>query len=88
MTFAEPIGAVPDWVRSVRDRPLIYMTLGTVVFERVDVFKAVVEGLGRLDADALVAVGPDGKVDALGPLLANVRAEFSFPRSSCCPTSM
>lgn len=85
VTFAEPKEALPGWVRSDRDRPLIYMTLGTVVFERIDVFKAVVEGLGRLDADVLVAVGPDGNVDALGVLPANVRAELFVPQDQLLP---
>lgn len=83
--FAEPIGKLPGWIEQDRDRPTIYMTLGTVVFERVDVFRAVIEGLARLDVEALVAVGPEGDVEALGPLPPNVRAELFVPQDKLLP---
>jgi UDP:flavonoid glycosyltransferase YjiC (YdhE family) len=83
--FAEPVGELPGWVEGNRDRPTVYMTLGTVVYERVDVFRAVAEGLGRLDIEALVAVGPDGDVGALGPLPPNVRAELFVPQDRLFP---
>lgn len=78
--FSEPIGELPSWVTEARDRPLVYVTLGTVVFERVDVIKAAVEGLAQLDVDVLVALGPDGDPDALGELPPRVRARLFVPQ--------
>lgn len=83
--FAEPIGQLPAWVTEPRDRPLVYVTLGTVVYERVDVIRAVVDGLAGLDVDGLVAVGPQGSIDALGPLPAGVHAVPFVPQDRLLP---
>ena len=70
--FAEPGATLPAWVgRS--DRPLVYLTLGTVVATD-EVLRPVIDGLGELDADVLLALGSaDGA--ALGPIPRNVRVE-------------
>ncbi len=76
VAFSEPIGDLPAWItREPRDRPLIYVTLGTVVFERVEVIKAAAHGLAELNAHVLITVGPDGDLELLGDLPANVHAE-------------
>ncbi|HEV2769189.1 MAG TPA: glycosyltransferase [Solirubrobacteraceae bacterium] len=75
VAFSEPIGDVPAWALEQRDRPVAYVTLGTVVFERVEVIRAVARGLAALDVDVLVTVGPDGDLELLGDLPANVHAE-------------
>jgi UDP:flavonoid glycosyltransferase YjiC (YdhE family) len=41
----------------------------------VDALRAAATGLGTLDVDVLVTVGPDGDPDALGPLPDSVRVE-------------
>lgn len=70
--FAEPGAAVPSWIGST-DRPLVYMTLGTVVATD-DVLQPAIEGVAMLDADVLVALGSaDGA--ALGALPSNVHIE-------------
>lgn len=56
-------------------RPLVYVTLGTVVFGAVDVLRACVDALGELEVDVLLTVGPEGDPAALGELPAHVRAE-------------
>ncbi|MET0458563.1 MAG: glycosyltransferase [Ilumatobacteraceae bacterium] len=72
MPFAEPGASVPAWVGRT-DRPLIYLTLGTVVATD-DVLTPVIHGLASLDADVLVALGSaDGT--SLGTLPPNVRIE-------------
>jgi len=75
VAFSEPIGEPPAWALEPRDRPLVYVTLGTVVFEKVHVIKAAAAGLAELNVDVLITVGPDGDVSLLGDLPANVRAE-------------
>jgi UDP:flavonoid glycosyltransferase YjiC (YdhE family) len=67
--------AVPGWVAEVRSRPLVYVTLGTYVSGSVGSLRATAAGVGKLDVDALVTVGPDGDPSALGPLPDSVRVE-------------
>ena len=70
--FAEPDAILPRWVRE-RDRPLVYLTLGTIV-STDQALRPVIEGLGRLDVDVLLALGSaDGS--ALGAVPRNVRVE-------------
>jgi UDP:flavonoid glycosyltransferase YjiC (YdhE family) len=78
--FAEPAAVLPAWVGrrsgpSSRppDRPLVYLTLGTVVATD-EVLRPAVEGLATLDADILLALGSaDGGV--FGDVPANVHVE-------------
>jgi UDP:flavonoid glycosyltransferase YjiC (YdhE family) len=70
--FAEPDASVPEWLAS-SDRPLVYLTLGTVVATD-DVLRPVVAGLARLDADVLLALGA-ARGTELGSLPANVHVE-------------
>jgi EryCIII-like glycosyltransferase len=83
--FAEPLGELPGWVEEDRDRPLVYVTLGTVVFERVDVIRAAVDGLSQLDVDVLVSLGPGGDLDALGSLPPRVHAQLFVPQDKLLP---
>ncbi|CAN5890943.1 glycosyltransferase [soil metagenome] len=83
--FAEPAGGLPGWVTEPRNRPLVYVTLGTVVFERVNVIRAVIDGMADLEVDVLVSVGPEGNVEALGPLRPGVHAERFVPQDQLMP---
>lgn len=58
---------LPDWItrRSGR-RPLVYVTLGTVFNQAVEVFQTILEGLRRLEVDVIVTVGEDVDPDVLG----------------------
>jgi UDP:flavonoid glycosyltransferase YjiC (YdhE family) len=85
VAFAESIGRLPEWAERERGRPLVYVTLGTVVFERVDVIRAAVDGLAELDVDVLVALGPAGNLEALGPLPERVHAELFVPQDRLLP---
>jgi UDP:flavonoid glycosyltransferase YjiC (YdhE family) len=70
--FAEPGVGLPGWLGSNR-RPLVYLTLGTIVATD-DVLRPAVEGLATLDANILLALGSaDGS--ALGHVPANVHVE-------------
>jgi UDP:flavonoid glycosyltransferase YjiC (YdhE family) len=83
-----PIGpgdVVPDWIAAARSRPLVYLTLGTYVSGHVDSLRAAAAGLGTLDVDALVTVGPDGDPAALGPLPGSVRVERFVPQGVLLP---
>jgi hypothetical protein len=70
--FAEQDAHVPGWVGTT-DRPLVYLTLGTIV--GVDeVLRPAIEGLATLDADILLALG-SATGTQLGPLPQNVHVE-------------
>jgi UDP:flavonoid glycosyltransferase YjiC (YdhE family) len=70
--FVEPGALLPEWVNR-RDRPLVYLTLGTVV-STDEVLRPVAEGLGALDVDVLLALGSAAGT-TLGPLPPNVHVE-------------
>ena len=77
--------AVPDWVAAKRARPLVYLTLGTYVSGNVDSLRTAAAGLGLLDIDALVTVGPDGDPAALAPLPDSIRVERFVPQGVLLP---
>jgi UDP:flavonoid glycosyltransferase YjiC (YdhE family) len=70
--FAEQDARIPAWVGST-DRPLVYLTLGTVVAEDKALSPAI-DGLATLDADILLALGSAAGSE-LGLLPKNVRVE-------------
>jgi UDP:flavonoid glycosyltransferase YjiC (YdhE family) len=60
--FAEP-GELPGWVIE-HERPLLYLTFGTA-FANPDLLRTAVAGLSGLDAEVLVATGPQVDPSAL-----------------------
>ena len=80
-----PTDGLPGWIGSARSRPLVYLTLGTYVSGHVGSLRAAAAGLGALDVDALVTVGPDGDPSALGPLPGSVRVERFVPQGLLLP---
>lgn len=73
--WGDPRESLPSWVRDRGARPLIYLTLGTVGWGTVDILSAAVDGLARLPADVLVAVGPYFDSAALGDVPESVHVE-------------
>lgn len=57
-----------------KERPLVYVSLGTVLRERPAFFKACVEALRDLDADVIFSCGNAADPDALGALPGHIRA--------------
>ena len=80
-----PTDAVPPWVADARSRPLVYLTLGTYVSGQIGSLRAAANGIGSLEVDALVTVGPDGDPSALGPLPDSVRVERFVPQGVLLP---
>ncbi|MFD5825417.1 glycosyltransferase [Lentzea sp. NPDC060358] len=67
--FAEP-GELPGWVTE-RSRPLVYLTFGTA-FSNPDVLRTAITGLAGVDAEVLVATGPQVEPSALTDVPGNV----------------
>jgi UDP:flavonoid glycosyltransferase YjiC (YdhE family) len=83
VAWSEPVrGPPPPWPhrRGPQSRPRVYVTLGTVVFGRVDVLRRIIDELAELTLDVLVVVGPEGDVAALGALPTGVQAERFVPQ--------
>jgi UDP:flavonoid glycosyltransferase YjiC (YdhE family) len=81
----EPADVVPPWIAAAHARPLVYVTLGTYVSGQVDSLRAAAAGVGALDVDALVTVGPDGDPSTLGPVPDSVRVERFVPQGVLLP---
>jgi len=75
-----------DPVNPVRagDRPLVYLTFGTV-FNDPSLFAEAMSGVARLDVDVLVTVGPVADPVALGAVPPNVRVERYVPQTAVLP---
>ncbi len=58
-------------------RPLVYISLGTVINDRPDFYKACVSALKDAPVEALIACGNDFDPKHLGPLPGNIRIEPS-----------
>ncbi|SMC70881.1 glycosyltransferase [Lentzea albidocapillata] len=67
--FAEP-GDLPDWVVE-HERPLVYLTFGTA-FSNPDVLRTAIAGLSGVDAEVLVATGPQVDPSVLTDVPGNV----------------
>ncbi|OXM52335.1 glycosyltransferase [Amycolatopsis alba] len=76
-------GTLPSWLDG-RDRPLVYLTLGTVVFGATGPLRAAIDGLSRLPVDVLVARGP-GDPAELGEVPPNVHITGFVPQSELLP---
>ena len=62
--------AVPD---KTRERPLVYISLGTVINDRPDFYAKCVEALRDLDVDVVISCGNAIDRESLGALPDNVR---------------
>ena len=69
----------PAWLKRLGTRPVVTVTFGTVYNERADLFRAVVDGLGGMDVDVVVATGHSEAARALGPVPENVQVHEWVP---------
>lgn len=67
------------------DRPLVYVTFGTVFNDPGAAFRAAVEGVSDLDVRVLVTVGPKGDRLAFGSLPSNVNVIRYLPQTDLLP---
>lgn len=77
-------GELPAIVLAERKRPLVYLTLGTVV-GTIPALRAAIDGLSALDVDVLVAAGPNMSADEVGDMPGNVHFERWVPQSKLLP---
>ena len=79
-------GVLPDWAQRHPERPVVGVTLGTVVPSVVGTssLAVVLDGLAGLDVDVVLAAGQTD-LSALGDLPANVRSVGYLPLSIFLP---
>ena len=63
----------------------VYVTLGTIMNQNPEVFRAVLEGCSRLPVNLLVTTGPALDPELLGPLPASVRMAPFLPQAALLP---
>lgn len=86
MDFDPAPGAPPpEWITAVRDEPIVYVTLGTVFNDAVDVFRTILAGLRQAPVQVLVTIGETGDPAALGPQPGNVHVERYIPQARVLP---
>ncbi|AYF76482.1 glycosyltransferase [Nocardia yunnanensis] len=68
-----PGDRLPEWASGLGDRPVVYVSLGTVpIFNQPTAFAPLLAGLAELDVDVAVTVGTDVDPAALGSQPSNV----------------
>ncbi len=68
-----------EWLARERDRPLVYVTFGTVFNAPSQSFRAAVAAVADFDGRALVTVGPRADTTVFGPLPDRVRVDAVRP---------
>jgi MGT family glycosyltransferase len=82
---AAPAGPLPEELSALPDRPLVYVTLGTVYNRDLSVFAAVLEGLRDAPVSVLVTIGRDNDPAALGPQPATIAVHRYVPQAAVLP---
>ncbi|MDQ2827139.1 MAG: hypothetical protein M3Y04_09310 [Actinomycetota bacterium] len=79
--------SLPEWVRRLPpDRPVVYVSLGTVFNAKArDVFAAVLEGLRDEPLTAILTIGTDNDPADFGPQPDHVHIERFIPQSLLLP---
>jgi MGT family glycosyltransferase len=77
---ASPSDRLPSWVRSLGERPTIYVSLGNIV-NREEAFRPFLEALANEPVDLVLTVGRAIDPDAFGVVPANVHIERYVPQS-------
>ncbi len=72
---------LPAWADTLGDKPVVYVTLGTVVNDQPALFRTIIEALRDLPIDLIVAPGRAIDPAIFGPQPPNVRLERYIPHS-------
>ena len=69
----------PPWLESMAERPLIYVSMGTVFNEAPELFANILKGLEHEDVNVLISLGSESS-DVRLPATANSRIEPFVPQ--------
>nr|WP_170856706.1 glycosyltransferase [Geodermatophilus africanus] len=76
-----PGATVPVWRWGASERPVVYVSLGTVMNHRAGILETIVAGLHSVVADVAVSVGPGRSPDELGTQPPHVHVDSYVPFS-------
>jgi UDP:flavonoid glycosyltransferase YjiC (YdhE family) len=80
----DPGARAPSWLAELPDRPLVYVTLGTV-HNDLQVFRVLLPAVEGLDCNVVVTIGRGNDPAELGRVPANVVVERYVPQSLLLP---
>jgi N-glycosyltransferase len=78
----EAVGPIPE---GLGERPLVIAAFGTLVYSTPGLLETVVEALGDVPADVLLAVGSEDRAAELGSPPANIWIQPSIPQTTLLP---
>jgi UDP:flavonoid glycosyltransferase YjiC (YdhE family) len=76
---------VPEWLSAPDDRPLVYVTFGTVFNTDVALVGRVVEAVRELPVRVVITVGPNGDPKSLGDQPDHVHVARYLPQTQVLP---
>jgi UDP:flavonoid glycosyltransferase YjiC (YdhE family) len=76
---------LPEWVAELPPRPTLYVSLGTIFNRNLDVFAAILDGVGSKDLNVIVTVGADVDPAALGPQPPHIHVERFISQALLLP---
>jgi UDP:flavonoid glycosyltransferase YjiC (YdhE family) len=65
----------PPWLEALRELPIVYITLGTVYNQNLDVFRALLDGLRDETLNIVVTVGKHNDPAVLGRQPSNIHVQ-------------
>jgi UDP:flavonoid glycosyltransferase YjiC (YdhE family) len=74
-------GELPAWFDDLGTRPLVYVTLGTVMNGNIPLFRLIADALADQPFDVVIALGHGIPREALGEVAGNIRAGGYLPQA-------
>jgi UDP:flavonoid glycosyltransferase YjiC (YdhE family) len=74
-------GDLPAWFNELGGRPLVYVTLGTVMNGNIPLFRLIADALADEPFDVVIALGHGIPREALGEVAGNIRVDGYLPQS-------
>lgn len=82
---AQPSAAHLSWIGELTNRPIVYVTFGTVYNRDASVFRTVLEGLSDENVNVVVTVGRNNDPSMLGAQPQNVLVHRFVPQALLLP---
>jgi UDP:flavonoid glycosyltransferase YjiC (YdhE family) len=74
-------GEMPAWFDDLGARPLVYVTLGTVMNGNIPLFRLIADALADEPFDVVIALGAGIPPEALGEVASNIRVGGFLPQA-------
>ncbi len=74
-------GELPAWFEDLGERPLVYVTLGTVMNGNVPLFRLIADALADEPFEVVIALGHGIPQEALGDVAGNIRVGGYLPQT-------